>query len=92
MDKVRIIRQRISGGVIIFFRCVNAIKFLTNLTRLILASHKWDIVKERRLDETQHNVASHQGLNCLLKRKSIYVKLMKKKNQPDNPIMKDGLF
>ena len=31
-------------------------------------------------DETPHNVASHQGLHCLPKRKSFYVKLMKKKS------------
>ena len=36
-------------------------------------------------------MASHQGLHCLLKRKSFYVKLMKK-NQPDSPKMKNGLF
>ena len=37
-------------------------------------------------------MASHQGLHCLLKRKSFYVKRMKKKNQPDTPKMKNGLF
>ena len=36
-------------------------------------------------------MASHQGLHCLLKRKSFYVKLMKK-NRPDTPKMKNGLF
>ena len=95
------------------------------LTRLRLASHKWDVVKEHRPlarrtapgvcgngsaeplgegryenwnthtsadpDETPHHVASHQGLHCLLKRKSFYVKLMKKK-QFDTPKMKNGLF
>ena len=41
--------------------------------------------------ETTHNAASHQGLHCLPKRKSIYVKIIKK-NQPDIPSMKNELY
>ena len=42
-----------------------------SLIHFSLASHKWDIVKQRRPDEKPHNVASHQGLHCLFKRKIV---------------------
>ena len=40
-------------------------------------------------DVTPHHTASHQGLHCLLKRRSIYGKLVKKKNQSETPKMKN---
>ena len=39
---------------------------MTRLTRLSLATHKWS--KSADPHETPHNVASHHGFRCLLKK------------------------